>query len=129
MDYYGWLNSLVEILVKELEEELGKDFIYDWEMALAAAKHSEAMIWRGYCYHAPKEYWGAARAELAGDAFTSYNDWAIERAIKSIAQGFMASPDHHPFLRLYSVIGGGIAFGQTGREGEIRIYVTVRLRN
>src|SRR3989344_5327303 len=74
MDYYEWLSGKIGILVKELEEQLGREFNYDLEVASGAARHSEAMMRHGTCYHAPKEYLGIVRVELINSAFAHYNN-------------------------------------------------------
>ena len=131
MNYYDWLNGFITPLIRIFEKELGKGFFYDLRMAEAAAKHSDAM--RRYnvddSYHAPKEFWDTAFAELvSGPSYTFHDDRAIGQAIERIAYGFLNSPDgHRGILERYPVIGGGIAISQIG-NGWVKIYTTLRLR-
>ena len=131
MNYYDWLNGFIAPLLRILEKELRKSFAYDLRMAEAAAKHSDAM--RIYnvddSYHAPKEFWDTALAELvSGPSYVFCDDWAIGQAMEKIAYGFLNSTDgHRSFLERYPVIGGGIAISRIG-NGWVKIYTTLRLR-
>jgi len=131
MNYYDWLNGFITPLTRTLERELSKGFVYDLRMAEAAAKHSDAMRRYDVCdsYHAPKELWDTAFAELvSGPSYTFHDDWAIRREMERIAYGFLNSPDgHRSILERYPVIGGGIAITQVG-NGWVKIYTTLRLR-
>lgn len=127
MDYFDWLHSLDDLLVKELEKELEKGFIRDGRMAWEAAKHSEAMMLRNSCYHAPSEYWGGAESELVGAGYTSYKHRSIEQAVKERAYVFLISGGHYQALRFFSVIGAGIAIKEICFEEAI-IYAVLRLR-
>ncbi|OGG42949.1 hypothetical protein A3G50_00210 [Candidatus Jorgensenbacteria bacterium RIFCSPLOWO2_12_FULL_42_11] len=125
MDYYEWLSGKIGILVKELEEQLGREFNYDLEVASGAARHSEAMMRHGTCYHAPKEYLGIVRVELINSAFAHYNNDSIELTIKKIAVDFINSP-HHASLRRHSSIGCGLAIREI--ENGIVLFATLRLK-
>jgi len=131
MSYYDWLNGFITPLIRILEKELRKGFVYDLRMAEAAAKHSDVM--RKYnvddSYHAPKEFWDTALAELvSGPSYAFHDDRSIVQATEKIAYGFLNSPDgHRGFLEKYPVIGGGIAISQIG-NGWVKIYTTLRLR-
>lgn len=126
MDYYEWLNGKIVFLIKELEEQLCREFNYDLEVASGAAKHSEAMMHHGSCYHAPKEYLGTVRAELVHSAFADCNDGSIELAIKTIAVYFINSSEQHASLRRYPVIGCGIAIRKI--ENGLVLFATLRLK-
>lgn len=130
-DYYDWLNSFVTPLVQVLERELRKGFGYDLKMAEAASRHSDTMrrYSTDYSYHAPKEFWGVACAELVSDPCYAVNEnWAIRQAMEKIAFGFLNSSDgHREMLERFSVIGVGLAISQFG-NGWVKIYTTIRLR-
>ncbi|MDP3052852.1 MAG: hypothetical protein Q8N22_02780 [bacterium] len=129
--YYDWLNGFITPLIKIFEKELRKGFVYDLRMAEMAAKHSDAMRKYNvdYSYHAPKEFWDTAFAELVGDPYyVFYDDWAIRQAMEEIAYKFLNSPaGHRSALEKYPVIGGGIALNQIG-NGWVKVYTTLRLR-
>jgi hypothetical protein len=133
-DYFAWINSLADLLVQEIEKELGKGFVRDGRMAWEAAKHSEAMMRIADCYHAPAEYWGAASSELVGEDWAPYNQWSIEQAVKRLSHDFLASPEHCNDLKHFPAIGAGISimmisFSPYGREiHRVRIFAAIRLR-
>jgi len=127
MDYYDWIHYLVDLMIVELEEELGKNFARDGEMAWEAAKHCEAMMQRGGCYHAPRFFWGSAVNEAVGEITVPYNQWTIEQAVTKMGHEFLMSHDHHGALRYFPVIGAGLAVKEIG-SGQVILFVTIRLK-
>lgn len=126
-NYYRWIHHLVDLLIAELEEELGKDFIRDEELVLGAIKHNEAMVRRGCCYNAPAHFIKPALAEAVDAIKADYQDLSIKQAVKEIAHRLNASREYHGALRFYPIIGANITVKDIW-HGEVAIFATLRLK-
>jgi len=126
MNYFDWLNSLIEVVIDRIENRLGKKFSYDLELAFEAAKHSDALYKRDDCFHAPLVFLNKAQAEVIGVSHTYYNDEGIKKGLEEIADVFLGSCGHRELLHDFNNLGAGIAIGGIGRE-KIKIYFTIRL--
>jgi len=101
-EYYDWIHRLRDTLIKELEEESGNRFICDGELIEGAEKHSEAMMYRGEPYDAPRDLWKPAISEMVDMRVACYRcreekdpdiqrkekDLAIQKEIKEMAVDF-----------------------------------------
>lgn len=128
MDYYEWLNSLIPIFINEIENSLEKKFNYNLNLASGAAKHSKEMHRKEDCFHAPMEFLGDAKFEIAVVNPADYTKNGIEDGLKEIAKAFLKSDNYHRWLVQNNDIGAGIAIKQYPNElQKIDIYFTVRL--
>lgn len=126
-NYYRWIHHLVDLLIAELEEELGKNFVRDEELVLGAIGHCEAMMRRDCCYNAPAYLMGPALAEAVDAVKTDYQDLSIKQAVKKMAHRLIASREYHGALRFYSVIGANIAVKDIW-FGKVALFATLRLK-
>ncbi len=126
-NYYRWIHHLVDLMIAELEEEFGKDFIRDEELTQGAIEHCKEMMRRGASYQSPVSLRGPALAEAVDGVITFYEDYSVKEAAKKIAHRLIKSHEHHGALRFYSVIGANIAVKEI-KFGEVVLYATLRLK-
>ncbi|MFA5084256.1 MAG: hypothetical protein WC475_02650 [Candidatus Paceibacterota bacterium] len=132
-DAYYWIHDLVDLLIAELGEEIGKDFVRDEEMTLEAAKHSEAMMHAGFRYPTIPSLLESGKVELTDIELAPYDRWppyqeqSVREAVKKLARKCVLSQEVHPALRSYPFIGVGIAVKEKS-PGQAVIFSTVRLR-
>ena len=125
--YYRWIHYLVNLMIAELEEKLGKKFVCDEELTRGAVEHCKAMIQYGGCYQSPVSLRGSALAEAVDGIITFYQEQFIEQAAKTMARGLISSQEYCSDLRFYPVIGANIAIKEI-QSGEVAIYAAIRLK-
>ncbi len=125
--YYRWICHLVDLMIAELEEKLGKKFVRNEELTRGAVEHCKAMIQCGGCYQSPVSLRGSALAEAVDGIITFYQEQFIEQAVKTMARGLISSQEYYSDLRSHPVIGANIAVKER-QSGEVAIYTTIRLK-
>jgi uncharacterized protein YkwD len=106
MDYYEWINGhLLRLFFGEVKRLLGKDFWYNFDVALAASKHAEAMCKRYQLYHTPPELMGSALDENIVAAINSN----LEDAVLQAARYLHNDPAHRHKMERFGEVGVGIA--------------------
>ncbi|TSC94530.1 MAG: hypothetical protein Athens101410_771 [Parcubacteria group bacterium Athens1014_10] len=131
MGYFDWLNSLVNIVAEEIENQLGKKFNRHSKLEEEAIENSKKMHQQHIYFYAPRELpeqeGREGKAELVVFNCAYHTDEGIKDGLKKIAGMLLQSDkDHKKMFASFSNLGAGIVVENINHQ-MIEIYFTVRL--